>query len=286
MGVLDGKVAVITGSTRGLGLAMGRVFVQEGAVVVISSRSSEAVERAVGQLRSLNERVAGLACDVADYAQVQALADRAVSAFGRFDIWINNAALSAPYGPSMAIAPDRFAEALQTNILGTYYGSQVALRHFVPQRSGKLINLLGEGARRPVANQNAYASSKTWIRSFTLALASEYKASGVGVYAFNPGLVATDLILDVEAVAGYEQRVMPLDTVARMWANLPEVPARKAVWLASAATDGRTGLEVRTLGPTRFLKGLLREGVRRLLGRAAPPRRLKVRSVPSVLDSQ
>ena len=91
MGLLENKVAVITGSTRGLGLAMAQAFVREGASVVVASRSAEAVTKTVDTLRAEGGQASGLACDVSDLAQVQALADHALNAFGRFDIWVNNA---------------------------------------------------------------------------------------------------------------------------------------------------------------------------------------------------
>ena len=286
MGLLDNKVAVVTGGTRGLGLAIAQACAREGAAVMIASRSNTSVEKAIALLKASGAAAAGLACDVGDWAQVQALADRAIKAYGHFDIWVNNAGLSAPYGPSIDVSIDKFETVLRTNIFGTYYGSRAALKHFLPRRAGKLINLLGRGDKEPVPLQNAYASSKAWIRNFTLALAKEYKDSGVGVYAFNPGLVLTDMLGQVEAMEGYEERVRPLETVARMWGNLPEVPARRAVWLASAATDGRTGLEVRVLKPAVIVGGLLRELGRRLTRQPAPPSTMTVASVPVPNDDQ
>jgi glucose 1-dehydrogenase len=165
---------------------------------------------------------------------------------------------------------------IQTNILGMYYGSAVAMQHFLPRGSGKLINLLGNGdkAQRPL--QNAYGSSKTWARQFALTMAKEYTGSGVEVIAFNPGLVDTDLLRQPSAVRGYEKRLEALKAVIRLWANPPEVPAEKAVWLASSATDRRSGLEVQMINPLTLLSGLAREGVRRLTGKRLPPVELQV----------
>jgi hypothetical protein len=84
----------------------------------------------------------------------------------------------------------------------------------------------------------------------------------------------------VEALEGYEARLKPLETVIRLWANPPEVPAAKALWLASAATDGRTGLEIKVLTPAHLMGGVLREGLRRLLRRPAPSAEIKVYGVP------
>ncbi len=280
MSRLTGKVAVITGGTRGLGLAIAQAYAVEGASVVIASRSQSSVTSAVTSLRQNGVQADGTVCDVGDAKQVRALAQHAVNVFGGIDIWINNAGISAPYGPTLEVPPEQFLNVIQTNILGTYYGSIVAMQHFVPQGNGKLINLLGRGDRQPTANQNAYASSKAWIRSFTLALAQEYKKSGVGVYAFNPGLVFTELLSQLEVVSGHEEEVQPLKVVMRLWANPPEIPAQKAVWLASSATDGRTGLSVSTLTPARMISGILKEGWRLLTGQPTPEIALNVQSVP------
>jgi NAD(P)-dependent dehydrogenase (short-subunit alcohol dehydrogenase family) len=282
MGILDNRVAVITGSSRGLGLAMAQLYAVEGAAVVLTSRTSSAVEGAVAALRQSGAKVSGIVCDVGDLRQVEALRDHALQTFGQIDIWVNNAALAGPYGPTADIAPEMFERVLRANIDGTYYGSIIAMRYFLPRRSGKLINLLGRGDDgRPAPYQNSYAPTKAWTRSFTLALAKEYRNSGVGVFAFNPGLVETDMMGQIEAIQGYETRLNPLRTVMRLWGNPPEVPARKALWLASSATDGKTGLNVQVLSFPQLMSGALREGARRLTGQR-PARRydFSVTSLP------
>jgi len=281
LGLLEGKVAVVTGSSRGLGLAIAQAYAGQGAAVVVSSRTATAVDQAVTGLRQQGFTAVGLACDTANPDQVKALADLAVASFGKLDIWVNNAGTGAPFGPTFSLASDRFTRVVQTNILGVYYGSQAAMQHFLPQKSGKLINLIGRGADKPVPYQNAYASSKMWVRSFSKSLAQEYQTSGVGVYIFNPGLVLTDMVTDVEAVEGYAQRLSAFNTILRMWGNLPDVPARKAVWLASAATNGKTGLEVSVLTPGLVLGGALRELGRRLMRRPVSMAEIKVTEIPA-----
>jgi NAD(P)-dependent dehydrogenase (short-subunit alcohol dehydrogenase family) len=283
-GLLQGKVAVITGGTRGLGLAIAQAYAREGAAVVVTSRSTAAVEQTVSSLQAEGAQAIGRPCDVGELSQVEALAAYALEAFGHLDVWVNNAGVSAPYGPTIHITPEEITQVVRTNMLGVYYGSLVAMRYFLPEGRGKLINVLGRGARQPVPFQNAYAASKAWNRSFTLALAREYRETEVGIFAFSPGLVDTDLLRKVEVVAGYEERVKPLKTVMRMWANPPQVPAGKAVWLASSATDGRTGLDIRVLGTTGMVGGVLREGWRRLMRRPAAPIELSVTPVPAAIS--
>jgi NAD(P)-dependent dehydrogenase (short-subunit alcohol dehydrogenase family) len=220
-----------------------------------------------------------MSCDVSELAQVQDLASHARATFGRLDVWVNNAGVSGAFGPTLRLPPGRFMSVIRTNIVGVYNGSYTAMQHFTQQRNGKLINLLGRGDRKPVPLQNAYASSKSWVRSFTLALAKEYRDSGVGVYAFNPGLVLTELLTDVDVVQGYEERVKGLETVMRLWANPPEVAAHKALWLASPATDGRTALVVDVLTPARIAGGILREGLRRLRRQPTPRYPVNIRTI-------
>ncbi len=283
MAVLQGKVAVITGSTRGLGRAIARRYAEAGASVVLSSRSQDAVEQIAAEFEADGLVAAGMVCDVGDSARVQALADFTLEQFGSFDIWVNNAAISGPYGPTVQIPQAAFESVVQANILGLYYGSMVAMRHFLPKREGKLINILG-GHSDSAAMQSAYGSSKAWVRTFTRSLAKEHADSGVGVYMLSPGMVDTDLLRKLEVVRGYEARLNPLKTVMRMIARPPEVPAEKALWLASPATDGKTGLIVKVSGSGRMLAGVMKEGLRRLLRQQGPPIELAITSIPPAFD--
>jgi pyruvate,water dikinase len=270
METLKNKVAVITGGSRGLGLGIAKAFVQAGASVVIASRSAGSVERAVAQLRDLGGRAIGTPCDVGELEQVESLAAFACDHFGGFDIWVNNAGISCPTGPAVHIPPEMVTALIRTNIVGVYHGSIVAMRRFVPLGSGKLINMVGKGERRPVPLHSAYASSRAWVRNFTLSMAEEYKSTGVGVFLLNPGLVETDMLQDLHFIEGYEQNLKILRVVRRLLANPPEEPAKKALWLASSATDGKTGLYASAIGPGRMIRGLGQE-LSRVLRRQEPP---------------
>jgi glucose 1-dehydrogenase len=280
---LHGRNAVITGGSRGLGLAIARAYLREGASVVICSRSQRRVDLALEKLEESGLDATGIACDVSRLEDQKDLADYTIEKLGGFDIWVNNAAISAPYGPTVHIPPGEFIKAIKTDIFGVYYGSIVAMRHFLEKNHGKLINILGRGDKGPQSMQNAYSSSKSWVRSFTLALAEEYKNSGVGIFAFNPGMMDTDLLLDLQVIEGYEKRIQPLKTVMRLFSKPPEIPAQKAVWLASSDTDGKTGLVVRQMNTGNMLRGVLREGIRRLSGRKPRPIDIEIKSIPPAI---
>jgi NAD(P)-dependent dehydrogenase (short-subunit alcohol dehydrogenase family) len=158
----------------------------------------------------------------------------------------------------------------------------MAMRHFLPRKSGKLINILGAGSRKPAPNQNAYGSTKAWIRVFTLALAAETRGSGVGVFALQPGLMETDLLTEVVTFKEHEKRLrdfMPL--LIRAAGKKPEVAARKALWLASSATDGKTGLDLSVGSSFNFLIGFMREGLRNLLHLPTRPIEMNVKIISS-----
>jgi glucose 1-dehydrogenase len=282
MNSLEGKVAVITGASRGLGRAIAEAYSAAGGRLVLAARSKESLEALAVSLREMGREVQAFACDVSDPAQIEALAAFAIQTYGHFDIWVNNAGIGGPFGPTLDIAPSDFLSVLQTNMFGAYHGSIIAMRHFLPRKSGKLINVLGAGDRGPVANQNPYASSKMWIRVFTLALAKEYKDSGVGVFAFQPGLMDTDLLTEVTTFAGHEQRLVKfMPFLIRAGGKPPQVPARKAVWLASSATDGKTGLYVPVGSRFSVLFGFLREGLRQLFHLPVRKIEIHVKLIPS-----
>ncbi len=285
MNALKGKVAVVTGASRGLGQAIATLFAHEGASVILAARSQKDIEQNAAGLRAEGYAAAPFICDVSDPTQVEALARFAIETYGHFDIWVNNAGTGGPYGSTFDLAPDQFLGVMRTNIFGTYQGSLLAMRHFLPRKSGKLINILGQGAKKPVPNQNAYGSTKAWMRVFTLALAKEYKHSGVGVHLLQPGLMDTDLLTDLITFPNQEKRlrnIMPF--LVRAGGKEPEVAARKALWLASAATDGKTGLEVHVGSTFSVLLGFLREGLRSLLHLPTRKVEMHVKIIPSAFE--
>jgi glucose 1-dehydrogenase len=209
------------------------------------------------------------------------LAEAARREFGGLDIWVNNAGIAGPYGPTVQVAPEIFLQIVQTNILGVYYGSIVAVKHFMDQGQGKLINMLGFGAKGAAPYQNAYGSSKAWVRRFTQSLAQETRNSGLGVFAFSPGMVLTDLLTHVEVIQGSEPRLKNFPVVLRILAKPPQAVTEKAIWLASSATDGKTGLEVFTASTGRMMLGAIRESLRSFFMRPAPPVDLEMTVIPS-----
>jgi NAD(P)-dependent dehydrogenase (short-subunit alcohol dehydrogenase family) len=286
MKILEGKIAVITGASRGLGKAIAQLFAREGAKVVLSSRTQHDIEQNAADLRKEGLEASAFVCDISDPKQVESLARFTIKEYGCFDIWVNNAGIAGPYGATLDLSPDQFLSVLQTNMFGGYYGSMTAMRHFLPRKSGKLINILGAGSKKPVPNQNAYGSTKSWIRVFTLAMAQEYKDSGVGVYTLQPGLMGTDLLTEIVTFEPYGKRLrgfMPF--LIRAAGKNPEVAARTVLWLASSASDGKTSLDVSVSSQFTFLFGFLREGFRSLFRLSARPVEMNIKIISSAFEA-
>ncbi|MDA0633055.1 SDR family NAD(P)-dependent oxidoreductase [Nonomuraea sp. MCN248] len=199
------RKAVVTGSTRGLGFALARELVRRGHSVVVSGRSQAAVDEAVERLRPEGQRVHGRAVDVSDAEQVEQLWDFAVDALGGVDLWINNAGVANTTRPITETTADDVRVMVTTNMLGTVYGSQVAVRGMLARGGGQVFNILGGGSDGRVRpGMGVYSATKRGLDSFTRALAKEVAGTGVRVGQVSPGILITEGWLR-EAAAAPEQ---------------------------------------------------------------------------------
>ena len=190
---------MITGSTKGIGLAMAEAFLARGAKVALCARDSTAVETVVAALAvKYPGCVVGKACDVTKSDDLRALFNLAKKTFARVDVWINNAGTSSPQVDFLAQRPDVVESVVSTNLLGTMLGSHVALEGMRAQGFGALYNMEGfgsDGAKQP--GMSTYGSSKVAVRYFTRSLASELRGTQLLVCTLSPGVVVTDLLIDV-----------------------------------------------------------------------------------------
>jgi len=278
---LRGQVVVITGASRGLGRAIAEQAAAAGAIVVAAARGQADLDRLVADIVAAGGRASACPTDVSSLEQMQALRDHALREHGRLDAWVNDAGTAGSFGPVAEVPPVQFLRVLDTNIRGVYFGSLLAIRKFREQGSGTLINILGRGDKSPVPMQCAYGSSKTWIRSFTLALAREQADQpGIAVHALNPGMVATAMLDHVDVIAGHESGLSVYPTIVGMWARPPEVPARSVIALLERGAAGKRRVEVQLMGMVWAMLRALRYALRRLLGRVEPPK-IELRTLPA-----
>lgn len=252
---------MVTGSSLGLGLAFARLLGHHGATVVLTARTAADVERAVTELRTAGIAAHGLAADVGVLTELEQVRDEAAR-HGVLDIWVNNAGAAGVYGPTATTPVPDFERVVRTNVLGTYYGSRVALGVFLAQGHGDLVNLYGRGDDRPVPLQNAYASSKTWVRNFTRTLQGEVRGTDVRVHGMNPGLVRTDMLGRVSTQPGFEGRLRALPVVVALWGQDPNNAARPLLDLVTSRKREFRDLTRRTM-LTRALGNVIGGGLRR-----------------------
>jgi len=227
---LDGKVALVTGSTRGLGRAMAEAMIAQGAHVVINGRTDDAVMATVAELNLDGRSASGVAFDVADSAAGGQAIDTIVERHGVIDILVNNAGINrrAPIGE---FADESWRDVLSVNLDAPFALSRAAGRHMVVAARGRIINtasIMGTVARPTIP---AYVTSKAGLVGMTKALAVELAPAGVTVNAIGPGYVATEMNTTLVEDPEFNSMVVDSTPVGR-WGT-PEEIAAAAVFLAS-----------------------------------------------------
>ncbi|HWR02075.1 MAG TPA: SDR family oxidoreductase [Chlorobaculum sp.] len=267
---LENRIAVITGSTKGIGRAIAHEFVREGASVVITSSRRENVDAAVCEFSDGSGSVYGHVCDVSSYDEMEGLVKAAVARFGTIDCFINNAGISDPFTSVSESAPEAWGKVIDTNLKGTYYGCRAALRYFLAEgKAGKIINLAGSGTdkRSNTPFISAYGSTKAAIARFTFAMAAEYRNTPVSVMLLHPGLVRTGMINPDHPTAELQKQLKTFNIIQDIFSQSPERAARYAVKMASSWSDGKTGLYLSALDGKQRKLMLMSYPFRKLMNR-------------------
>jgi len=189
---LSGRVALVTGSTQGLGEATARVLAEHGAHVLISSRREEACEKVAAQFCEAGLSAEGFACNIGHEAAIEQIYDHIEQVHGRLDILVNNAVLS-PWRSIEETDRGLMMKALETNTAGYWYMSTKAVSLMKRQGRGSIVNVSSTGALRPPRNLALYATFKASLDGMTRAFASEFGSFGIRVNTILPGLFETEL---------------------------------------------------------------------------------------------
>lgn len=234
---LSGKVALVTGSARGIGKAIVERFAAEGAVVVLSDVANE--EAAAETLETI-VRAGGKGMvemfDVGDSAQVGAAVSRIVEEQGRIDILVNNAGITRD-NLLMRLPEEDFDAVLRTNLKGTYLLTKFVSRHMIKQRAGRIINMSSVVGQMGNAGQSNYSAAKAGIIGFTKSMARELAGRGVTVNAIAPGFILTAM---TEALPENVRKAF-LDQIPMGRFGTPEDVADLAAYLASDGASYVTG---------------------------------------------
>ena len=241
---LKNKVALVTGAGRGIGEAIANSFAQEGAAVMLVSRTESEVAAVASRITARGGRAGAIAGDVSRPDDVERIASRTRTAFGPIDVLVNSAGVYGPIGPMWKADVEQWVDALKTNLVGTFLCCRTVLPEMIERRNGRIINLAGGGAASPVPRFSAYACSKAAVARLTETLAEEVREYGVSVNAIAPGLIDTklqDRVLEAGPDAGdLFDRINRLRAEGKGGVS-PEIPAALAVFLASDASAGLTG---------------------------------------------
>ncbi len=215
---LNGKTAIVTGGTKGIGRAIAEALIVEGVSVCISARKGDEVEHTVGELSGMGEgRVAGVACDVRDYEEVKSLIEHTVSDLGGVDILINNAGVGI-FGRVEELSPEDFRAVLETNLFGVFYCCHEAIPQMKKRGGGYIINISSLAGVNAHPEMAAYNASKFGLNGFSEALMQEVRHDGIKVSYIMPGSVNTHFGGD-EPSADQSWQLQPED-IARIVLDL------------------------------------------------------------------
>jgi 3-oxoacyl-[acyl-carrier protein] reductase len=230
---LTGKTAFVTGSTRGIGLAIARAFYGAGAKVAIAGRDAE---RAKPVADELGERATGVACDVAVAEQVEAAITATESALGPVDILVNNAGLTRD-NILLRLTDADWDAVLDANLKGAFHTTRVAIKGMMKRRSGRIINVTSVVGLSGNKGQANYAASKAGLIGFTKSVAKEYAGRGILANCIAPGYIETDMTSGLPEAA----KATLLQGIALGRLGRPEDVAGTALFLASDLASYITG---------------------------------------------
>lgn len=233
---LDGKTVVLTGASKGIGEAAAHAFSRAGAKVALLARSKAKIDKIA---EDIGENSIAIACDVSDYAQVQAAIDQTVNVFGGIDILIGNAGVIDPIGHLGKTDPAEWSKLIDINLKGVHHGMHAVLPAMLGRGGGTIITVSSGAAHGPVEGWSAYCSSKAGAYMLTRVADKEYRDQGIRVLGLSPGTVATDMQKEIKASG--------INPVSKLeWSDHipPEWPAQALLWMCTNEADQYLGDDV------------------------------------------
>ena len=208
IGKLEGKVAIVTGASKGIGKAIASAFTAAGAKVVLAARTRETLEQVASDLRENGAEAVAVPTDVTDVDAVQRLIERTLDVYQSVDILVNNAGIGY-FGPVVDFAPDDWDTVLNSNLKAVYLCAKYALPPMLARGSGQIINVLSIAAKVAFEASAAYCAAKAGALALTKVLATEVRQQNIRVTAVLPGSVHTPFWDDVPEHPDFEQMLKP-----------------------------------------------------------------------------
>ncbi|MEW5945340.1 MAG: glucose 1-dehydrogenase [bacterium] len=238
-GILEDRVAVITGSTRGIGRAIAGIFSRSGAKVVISGRKADAVEAVVGELRASGAECIGVPAHVGKKEDLEKLAAETLKAFGRIDILVNNAATNPVFCPILSVDEGAWDKIIDANLKGCFLLCRTVGKTMISQKRGVIVNVASTAGFSPAPGLGVYAVSKAGLIMLTKVLAAELAPFNIRANAVAPGLVKTKFSSALWQNEDILKRVLTHTPMGRT--GEPEEIAQAVLFLASDASSFITG---------------------------------------------
>lgn len=235
---LDGKTALVTGASSGLGQAIAIALAQAGADVGVHARSEEKAAQTIGAIGALGRKAVALVGDLADKQTPARIVDEMVGAFGRIDILINNAGMIRR-SPAVDFSEEGWAEVIEVNLTSIFRLSQAAGRAMIAQGGGKIVNIASLLSFQGGITVPAYTASKSGVAGLTKALANEWARHNINVNAIAPGYMATANTAALQADETRNRQILERIPAGR-WGKSDDL-AGAAVFLSSAASDYMQG---------------------------------------------
>lgn len=236
---LDGKVAIVTGASKGIGEAIVRGLAEFGASVVVSSRNQTAVDEIAAAVRADGGQALGIACNVGKFPDTTDLVDKTIAEFGGVDIIVNNAATNPVFGPIQEVGERAFDKIIDVNVKGPFELCKRAYPSMVQRGGGSIINISSIGGLKPERMIGVYSMSKAALINMSMAMAQDWGSDNIRVNVICPGLIKTKFsaaLWQNEAILDRFIQHLPLGRIGE-----PEDLAGLAVFLASTAGAYCTG---------------------------------------------
>jgi len=246
MSRLKGKVAIVTGASKGIGAGIARSLAEAGASVVVNySSSREGADSVVAQIEAAGGKAVAVHADVSKAADVKRLFDETKKSFGTLDILVNNAGVYE-FAPLESVTETEFHREFNINVLGTLLTTRESLKHFGPG-GGSVINLSSVASEKAIPNAAVYSATKSAVDSITRSLAKELGARKIRVNAIAPGMVETEGTHRMGVIGSDFEKQLIADTPLGRTGQ-PEDIARLAVYLASEDAGWLTGERITASG--------------------------------------
>lgn len=237
---LEGRVAIVTGGSKGLGLSIGRGLAEAGASVALAARTEEALSQAVKEVESGGGRAIGVPTDVTDPPGVRHLVERTAEVFGTVDILVNNAGVAPFYGNIDRIRMSRFERYFAVNFMGAIHAMRAVAPILLRKKSGCVLNVTSLAGLTAVPGLAYYSTSKAAMINLTRTVAREWAPSGVRVNAIAPGSIETDMNVQPRQLQEFYDGILRAIPMGR-WGQ-PEDVVGPAVFLCSPAAGWITGV--------------------------------------------